>query len=187
MGRIRVRFADLIHARLRWSALQPNPQFLDRGCPALHENLDGTVRHIAGDAPEGEPSGFESGAVPEEDALNLPKDEETADDFVQGNWSASGVLRIRCGESGCSVTLGFHGGQPRSRELLRLQVRFGTYDVRLGCGKIRRSRARCARSLGGRDCLAGVAHFLHRGSSASDQAGNTDEYGKEAQHRVHGH
>jgi hypothetical protein len=28
---------------------------------------------------------------------------------------------------------------------------------------------------------------LHRGCSASDQAGNTDEYGKEAQHRVHGH
>ena len=97
------------------------------------------------------------------------------------------MLRIRSGESGCSVALGFHGGQPGSRELLRLQVRFSTYDVRLGCCEIRRSRARCARSLGGRDCLASVAHFLHRGSSASDQAGNTDEYGKEAQHRVHGH
>jgi hypothetical protein len=82
---IRFRFADLIYARLRWSALQPIPQFLDRGCPALRENLDRAVRHIAGDAPEGEPSGFESGAVSKEDALNLPKDEETAGDFVQGN------------------------------------------------------------------------------------------------------
>jgi hypothetical protein len=97
------------------------------------------------------------------------------------------VLRIRGGESSCSVPLGFHSGQPGSRELLGLQVRFGTYDVRLGCSEIRRSRARCARSLGRRDCLASVAHFLHRGPSASDQIGNTDEYGKEAQHRVRGH
>jgi len=85
LGRIRLRLADLIHARLRRSVQQPNPQFLDRGCPALHENLDGTVRHIAGGAPEGEPFGFESSAVPKEDALHLPKDEETADDFVQGD------------------------------------------------------------------------------------------------------
>jgi hypothetical protein len=97
------------------------------------------------------------------------------------------VLRIRSGESGCSMALGFHGGQPGSRELLGLQVRFGTYDVRLSCSEIRRSCARSARGLGGRNCLASVAHFLHRGASASDQAGNTDEYGKEAQHRVHGH
>src|SRR4029077_8707639 len=90
LARIRLRFADLIHARLRWSALQPIPQFLDRGRPALRENLDRTVRHIAGDAPQGQPSGFESGAVPKEDALNLPKDEETADDFVQGNWNSVG-------------------------------------------------------------------------------------------------
>jgi hypothetical protein len=68
-----------------------------------------------------------------------------------------------------------------------LQVRFGTYDVRLGRSEIRRSRARGARSLGGRDGLPSVAHFLHRGPSASEQAGNTNEYGKEAQHRIHGH
>jgi hypothetical protein len=88
------------------------------------------------------------------------------------------VLRIRGGESGCSVALGFHRGQPGPRELLGLQVRLGTYDICLGCSEIRRSRARSAGGLGGRDCLASVTHFLHRGPSTPDQAGNTDEYGK---------
>ena len=49
----------------------------------MRKNLDGTVRHIAGDAPKGEPPGFESGAVPKKDALNFPKDEKTAGDFLQ--------------------------------------------------------------------------------------------------------
>ena len=41
---IRRGFTDLIHPRLGGSALQPRPQFFDRGCPALREDLDGTVR-----------------------------------------------------------------------------------------------------------------------------------------------
>jgi hypothetical protein len=48
---IRRCFADLIHPRLGGSALQPRPQFLDRGGGALRDDLDGTVREIARDAP----------------------------------------------------------------------------------------------------------------------------------------
>lgn len=110
----------------------------------MRENLDGAVRHIAGDATKGKPPGFESSAVPKKDTLNFPKDEKTADDFVQDEKPGSArqsherllVLRTRRGESGCSVALGFHRGQAGSRELLRLQVRFGTHDVGLSCGEI---------------------------------------------------
>lgn len=97
------------------------------------------------------------------------------------------MLRIRRGESGCSVALGFHGGHAGPRELLRLQVCFSTHDVRLGCGEIRRCYTGRAGRLGCGDCLPSVAHLLHGSPGASDHAGHTDEYSKEAQHRVRGH
>ncbi len=97
------------------------------------------------------------------------------------------MLRVGIGESGGSVALGFHRRHSRSRELLCLQVCFRTSDGGLGSGEVRRSRIRRTRRLRGGDGLPGVAHFLHRSSSTSDQAGNTDKYSNEAQHRVRGH
>jgi hypothetical protein len=97
------------------------------------------------------------------------------------------MLCIRAGEGGGGVPLGFQRGQASPRELLRLKVRFGSRDGGLGGGKIRRRGTGRARSPGGGNGLPGVAHLLHGSSRASDEAGNTDKYSEEAQHRVMGH
>jgi hypothetical protein len=88
------------------------------------------------------------------------------------------VLRIRAGEGGCGVALGFHRRQAGSGEFLCLEVRFRTPNGGLGGIEIRRCRCTRACRLGGGDGLPSVAHFLHGSSGASDQAGNTDKYGK---------
>jgi hypothetical protein len=98
-----------------------------------------------------------------------------------------GMLRIRAGEGGGGVVFGFHRRIARPSELLRLQVRFGARNGGLGRVEIRRCRTRRACRPGGGDRLPSVAHFLHGSSSTSDEAGNTDKYSKEAQHRVVGH
>ena len=74
-----------------------------------------------------------------------------------------------------------------SSELLRLQVSFGAADGGLGCIEIGRRRRGCAGRLRSRDGLPGVAHFLHGSSGASEQAGDSDKNGNEAQHRGLGH
>ena len=132
--------------------------------------------------------------MPKIHTLDFPKDEKTADDFVQlapasvrQCYGRFWVLRVGTGEGGGSVALGFHCRQSRSRELLCLEVRFGTHNGGLSSVEIRRRRVRGACSLGGGDGLPGVAQFLYGGASASDQAGNSEKYSKEAQHRVTGH
>jgi hypothetical protein len=97
------------------------------------------------------------------------------------------VLRIRIGEGGSGVPLGFQGRQAGAREFLCLKVRFRSGDGGLGGIVIRRCRRRRARRPGGGDGLTSVAHFLHGSASASGEAGNTDKYSKETQHRMHGH
>ena len=174
--------------------LQPGPQFIDRGCATVREHFDRAVRQIARYSPQEQPLGLESGAVPKKHSLNFPKDEKTASDLIQFE-SASvrlrhgclGMLCIRIGEGGGGVVFGFHRRIARSSEFLRLQVRFGTRNSGLGRVVIRRRRARRACRRGGGDGLPSVAHFLHGSSSTSGEAGNTDKYSKEAQHRVMGH
>ena len=97
------------------------------------------------------------------------------------------MLRIRAGEGGSGVSLGFQCRQAGSREFLRLKVRFRARNGGLGGGEIRRGRGRRAGGSSGRDGLARVAHFLHRSARASDEADDTDDHGNEAQHRDHGH
>jgi hypothetical protein len=93
--------------------LQPHPQFLDGGCPALCEDLDGAVRQIAGDAPNDQPPGLEPSTVTKIHALNFPKDEKTPNDLVQLEPASVRqchgglcVLGVRIGEGGSGVTLG---------------------------------------------------------------------------------
>jgi hypothetical protein len=97
------------------------------------------------------------------------------------------VLRIRIGEGGGGVALGFQCGQACAREFLCLQVCFRAGDGGLGGVEIRGCRRRRARRPGGGDGLTSVAHFLHGSAGASGEAGNTDKYSKEMQHRVIGH
>jgi hypothetical protein len=132
--------------------------------------------------------------MPKEHALHFPKDEKTANDFIQLETASVRlgrgrlcVLRIGIGEGGSGVVFGFHRGQSGPREFLRFEMSFRSRNGSLGGVVIRRSRARRAGCMGGGDGLAGVAHFLDGSSGASDQTCNTDKYSKEAQHRVHGH
>ena len=78
-------FPDLIDPRLRGSPLQPQPQFLNGGRPAVREHLDGTVRQIAGDAAQTQPLGLEPSTVTKIHALNFSKDEKPAGDLVHSN------------------------------------------------------------------------------------------------------
>ena len=80
--RVQGRFAHLIYPRVLRSLVQPQPQFRDGGGGALREDLDGAVRQIADDAPDGQPLGLEPCAVPEVHALNLPEDEKTTNDLA---------------------------------------------------------------------------------------------------------
>ena len=143
---------------------------------------------------DGEPPSLEPGAVTKIHALNFPRDEKTPNDLVQvepasvrlGHGGLC-VLGVRIGEGGGGVALGFQCCQARAREFLCLQVCLRPGNGGLGSIVIRRCRRRCARGPGGSDGLPSVAHFLHGSAGASDEAGNTDKYSKEAQHRVHGH
>jgi len=131
----------------------------------------------------------------EKNSLNLSRDEKTPHDFVQWDTGASvrycrrrlGVLGIRVGEGSGRMMLGFHRRQPGSSELLRLQVRFRASDGGLSSVEIRRCAGRRTCPPGSRNGLPGVAQFLHGSSGASEQAGDTDKYGNEAQHRGLGH
>ena len=66
---------------------------------------------------------------------------------------------------------------------------------RLACIAAKRARVyswawRCisARVIaGGRDGLTRIAHFLDGGAGAADEAGDTDKYRNEAQHKGDGH
>jgi hypothetical protein len=158
----------------------------------LRHDLDRPVRQIACAAADQEPTGFQPGAVPKKHTLDFPEDEKTADDFAQLDWRSVRLgrfwmLRVGIGKGGGSVALGFHRRRSRSRELLCLQVCFRTADGCLGSGEVRGCRLRRARRLRGGDGLPGVAHFLHGSPSTSGEAGNTDKYSNEAQHRVRGH
>ena len=78
-------------------------------------------------------------------ALNFPKDEKTARDFVQieplslvrKRRGRLCVLVIRIGESRGGVTLGFHRSQAGPCEFLCLQVRFRSNNRRLGGVEVR--------------------------------------------------
>jgi hypothetical protein len=97
------------------------------------------------------------------------------------------MLRVRAGKGGSGVPLRFQRRQAGPRKFLRLEVRFGARNGGLGGGEIRRRGTGRARGPGGGNGLPGVAHLLHGSSRASDEAGNTDKYSEEAQHRVMGH
>ena len=85
------------------------------------------------------------------------------------------------------VPFGFHRGQARARVLLRLEVLLGTADRSIRRIKIRRIGFRRARDSRGPDGLTRIAHFLDRGARAADEAGDTDKYRNEAQHKGNGH
>lgn len=99
---------------------------------------------------------------------------------------ALGMLRV--GECRRRVMLGLQCSEPRSRVLLRLQMRFGTDDRGLS-GVIFGRTAACRPGGGGRhDGLAGIAHLLHgRPHLAAKQTGNSDKNNNEPQHRVARH
>ncbi len=143
---------------------------------------------------DGEPPSLEPGAVTKIHALNFPRDEKTPNDLVQvepasvrlGHGGLC-VLGVRIGEGGGGVALGFQCRQAGAREFLCLQVRFRAGNGGLGGIEIRRGRRRRARRPGSGDGLTSVAHLLHGSAGASGEAGNTDKYSKETQHRVRGH
>jgi hypothetical protein len=76
-------FADFSHLRLGRSLVQPLPQLLDRGRCPMREHLDAAVRQVTRNPADIQSSRLEAGGVTEKYALNLPKDEKTADDVVQ--------------------------------------------------------------------------------------------------------
>ena len=97
------------------------------------------------------------------------------------------MLAVRIREGGGGMALRFQRSIASSRELLRLEVRFGAADGGLGCIEVGRRRRGSAGRLGSRDGLPGVAHFLHGSAGASEQAGDSDKNSNEAQHRGLGH
>jgi hypothetical protein len=97
------------------------------------------------------------------------------------------VLGVRIGKGGGGVALGFHRRQAGSGEFLRLQVRFRARNGGLGGVEFRRCRGSGAGHPSGGDGLPSIAHFLHGSFGASGEAGYTDKYSDETQHRVAGH
>ena len=80
------------------------------------------------------------------------------------------------GERGGGVVLGLQCRQTGSFILLCLQVRFRAGNGRLRCSVLRRVAARGAGVGSGDDCLARIAHFLHRRSRlAAEQADDTEQ------------
>jgi len=97
------------------------------------------------------------------------------------------VLGVRIGKGGGGMALGLHRRQTGSGEFLRLQVRFRARNGGLGGLEIRRGRGGGACHPSGGDGLPSIAHFLHGSFGASGEAGYTDKYSDETQHRVVGH
>jgi hypothetical protein len=90
---------------------------------------------------------------------------------------------LRVGERGGGMALGMQSRQTGPFILLRLQVLFRAADGRLRCIVFRRAAGGGARGGGGHDCLARVAHFLHRRCrAAAEQTDDTDQNNNEPRH-----
>jgi hypothetical protein len=101
-----------------------------------------------------------------------------------------GVLRhgvLRPGKSRSGVPLSLHRCQPGTSVLLSLEVLLGAGDRGRRRIQIRRISFGRSRDPGSRYGLTRVAHFLHRRAAAASQAGDTDKYRNEAQHKDNGH
>jgi hypothetical protein len=104
----------------------------------LRENLDGAVRHIAGDAPKGKPPGFELSAVPKKDALNFPKDEKTAGDFVQDENPVQ-LGRVTSAYWCCALAVARAAAAWRLASIAAKRARVNSWDCR--CVSARRMSA----------------------------------------------
>ena len=105
--------------------------------------------------------------------------------WLRGGPRTIGMLRV--GERCTGVALGLHRRQAGACVLLSLKMLLGACDRSLRRIVFRGRSLRGTRSMRGDDGLARIAHFLHRGACAAGEAGDTDEYRNDPQHKVNGH
>jgi hypothetical protein len=92
------------------------------------------------------------------------------------------------GEGRRGVMFGLQGREAGSRKFLRLQMRFCSHDRGLGGIVFGRTATGCAGGGSGHNSLAGIAHFLHRGSHlTAKQTDNSSQNNNEPRHRVARH
>ncbi len=175
----------------------------------MRDDLHRTVRQIACHAENGQTLGLLAGAVPEIDALNFARDAKAARysfhgrighricskdlvrDRLSGRWIGGPRrrrgLRLCSRQSGCRMTLRLHRRQTCPRVLLRLQMLLSARNGGLRGVQIGRSAFGDAGLAGGDNGLTRIAHFLHRGTGAADEAEDTEKYRNDAQHTGNGH
>ncbi|MDB6084678.1 MAG: hypothetical protein JWN43_2559 [Gammaproteobacteria bacterium] len=90
-------------------------------------------------------------------------------------------------QSRAGVAFGLHRRQASARVLLCLEVLLSACNRRLRRIELGGRSFGNAGSASSRYGLARIAHFLHGSAAAAGQAGDTDNYRNEAQHKGNGH